>query len=118
MANVEMELGGIKCDNPECGWADKTMELGEDHIGMPCPKCGQNLLTQEDYDNFKIVMDSVDLVNSCSEEELEELFEKLQAAGLTNEINLDAIKPIDDKSYGVAVETHKEIKFMPIKDAE
>jgi ssDNA-binding Zn-finger/Zn-ribbon topoisomerase 1 len=42
---------GLKCDNPKCDW-NETIKV-EDHkkwIGKPCPKCGEVVLTQQDYD--------------------------------------------------------------------
>ncbi len=49
---VTIEVGGIKCDNPECGYTDPTAkrENFKDYLNKPCPECGENLLTQEDID--------------------------------------------------------------------
>jgi hypothetical protein len=46
----------IVCDNPNCDHKIKH-ETGDYHvetknyINAPCPKCGENLLTQQDYDD-------------------------------------------------------------------
>lgn len=57
--------GGIKCDNPECDFADANVEI-EDYINWlnkPCPICGSNLLTQQDYDNVHKILEAVNFVN-------------------------------------------------------
>ena len=57
--------GGIKCDNPECDFADETVRVEDykDWLNKPCPKCGSNLLTQADYDNVQMLSNLVDMVN-------------------------------------------------------
>ena len=52
---------GIKCDNPDCYFVDTTVtyEHYPEYINKPCPLCGQNLLTQNDYDMCKTLMDVV-----------------------------------------------------------
>ena len=46
---IDVKIIGIKCDF--CDWNDMSvpMEEYESYIGMPCPKCGHNLLTVSDY---------------------------------------------------------------------
>lgn len=46
-----MEISGIKCDAPGCGYRDDAVKREEypDYINRPCPKCASNLLTQKDY---------------------------------------------------------------------
>ena len=44
----------IECDNTQCDYKIKnpTGDPNEDtreYINMPCPKCGDNLLTKQDY---------------------------------------------------------------------
>lgn len=44
----------IVCDNKECDYKIKstTGDPNEDisgYLNMPCPKCGENLLTEQDY---------------------------------------------------------------------
>lgn len=50
--NINMLVMGIKCDNPECDFADMSVKV-EDYplwLNKECPICGANLLTQADYD--------------------------------------------------------------------
>lgn len=53
---VERPLIGIgrsvlKCDADGCGYEETIDEIKASYIGMPCPKCGANLLTEDDYNN-------------------------------------------------------------------
>jgi hypothetical protein len=48
---MPIKISGLKCDN--CDWRNDAIPF-EDYpkcIGKPCPRCGNNLLTQEEYDN-------------------------------------------------------------------
>lgn len=57
--------GGIKCDNPECCYADETVKVEDykDWLNKPCPECGSNLLTQADYDNVQMLIKVAKLLN-------------------------------------------------------
>lgn len=49
---MKFESKGIKCDNSVCTYEDMSVKR-EDYLtwlNKPCPKCGDNLLTQKDYD--------------------------------------------------------------------
>lgn len=50
--------GGLKCDNPDCDFVDMSIEIDDydKWLNVPCPKCGANLLTQEDYDAVKMIL--------------------------------------------------------------
>lgn len=39
----------LKCDAVGCDHVEEIEALTEDLIGKPCPKCGADLLTREDY---------------------------------------------------------------------
>jgi hypothetical protein len=50
MSKKPYHIQGLKCD--ACDWADPSILL-EDYpkwLNAPCPKCGANVLTQEDFD--------------------------------------------------------------------
>jgi hypothetical protein len=71
--NIEIQGGGLKCDNPHCDFEDETIPI-EDYekwINKPCPKCGENLLTQEDYDQTMQILDAMSIINSYSPEDLD-----------------------------------------------
>ena len=55
----------IKCDNPECDYRDDSVKY-EDYpnwLNKPCPKCGQNLLTKEDYKVCRFLVKLSNLYN-------------------------------------------------------
>ena len=43
----------LNCDNPDCGHVEHVGEIREAHVDMPCPVCGENLLTREDWIGWK-----------------------------------------------------------------
>ena len=49
--NIEIKESGLVCDNPKCDWKDETINYDsyKEWIDKPCPKCGENLLTKDDY---------------------------------------------------------------------
>lgn len=58
----------IKCDNPDCDFVIESINPGtwgdlDKYLNMPCPKCGENLLTQEDYDDTLKLMKTVNFLN-------------------------------------------------------
>ena len=66
MADVIRYIGGgIKCDNPECDYADTEVRIEDynDWLNKPCPKCGANLLTQADYNNVQAIILATKWVN-------------------------------------------------------
>ena len=55
---LEINIGGIKCDNPNCDFMDMSVKV-EDYdkwLNRPCPKCGENLLTDDDYRNVRFLL--------------------------------------------------------------
>lgn len=56
------------CDNPKCDYK-LVNETGDPYIdssayiNAPCPKCGENLLTEKDYTQYKRVMKVVKFLN-------------------------------------------------------
>lgn len=66
MNNVDLNIKGLKCDNPKCGYInmDPTLDPTDPkHIGTPCPKCGESLLTQEDFDAMIQLLEAVKIIN-------------------------------------------------------
>jgi ssDNA-binding Zn-finger/Zn-ribbon topoisomerase 1 len=58
----------IICDNPKCDYlipnptGDPNAECKQ-YINMPCPKCGQNLLTEADYNQSNSFMRKINFIN-------------------------------------------------------
>lgn len=55
----------VTCDNPNCDYTvtyydDKYLIL---FIDKPCPKCGENLLTKEDYIQHQNLMRLINFMN-------------------------------------------------------
>lgn len=60
---LELNIKGIKCDNCDYKNEDVKFEDYENWLNKPCPECGANLLTQEDLDVTKALIDLTNLVN-------------------------------------------------------
>lgn len=67
--NVQICGGGLKCDNPSCNYVDMSvsMEDYKDWVNKPCPKCGEVLLTQQDYDTAQLILRIIDVVDKSVE---------------------------------------------------
>ncbi|MDP4087622.1 MAG: hypothetical protein Q8934_23955 [Bacillota bacterium] len=61
---VDLNIYGIKCDS--CDFNDMSVKVEEysEWVNKPCPKCGANLLTEDDYNNVKMLMEIAKLANS------------------------------------------------------
>ena len=55
MKPVTIIIRGLKCDSPGCDYFDETAKPEESSIGMPCPKCGASLLTEEDMAAIRLI---------------------------------------------------------------
>lgn len=55
--------GTLKCD--ACEYRETEIhEMTADLIGAPCPICGANLLTQEDFDQCKAMGPAIELLKN------------------------------------------------------
>ena len=65
MENTTVKIRGIKCDNPNCTFVDSSVsfESYEEYIDMPCPLCGDNLLTRKDYQTCKRLIKLTNFIN-------------------------------------------------------
>lgn len=72
----EAIFSGIKCDNSDCDYRDDEVQQDEyaDYVNKPCPECGENLLTEEDYEAAIELTHTMDLLSEIA-----------IAAGLTDE---------------------------------
>ncbi len=61
---ILLNIRGIKCDH--CDYKDETIPAGEyeQWLNKPCPKCGANLLTQEDYDLTIALIGATKILNA------------------------------------------------------
>jgi hypothetical protein len=55
---VQFNVMGIKCDTPTCDYNDPSVKVEDykDWVNKPCPKCGGNLLTEQDYATVQLMM--------------------------------------------------------------
>lgn len=60
---LELNILGIKCDTCDYKNDDIKVEKYDEWLGKPCPKCGSNLLTQEDLDNTKLLIETAKFLN-------------------------------------------------------
>ena len=86
--NASLNIGGLKCDH--CDWSDMTIPLSdyEKYIGSPCPKCGENILTQEDYDETMNMVQAVEIVNMYSPEDLEKIAGNLSSEEMDGALDM------------------------------
>jgi hypothetical protein len=132
MNNLELlNIGPLKCDADGC---DYTQEVPNDElkewINKSCPKCGANLLTYDDFERFKVSLDAMTLINSMSEDQINELGDViLKESGCADmqeflqQQNIikdkEGLKNLErDGDVTFAVGTHKELHITDIKKAE
>ncbi len=119
--NIEMIEGGLVCDNENCDFEDMTIKQSDykDWVNKPCPKCGENLLTEEDFINSEKLQLIVDSVNALTEDEINMLTSGIDVEMLKELpffkdcIGLESLSSEDEVS--MTVKTHKEIKAVEIK---
>src|SRR5687768_1323296 len=68
MEAIKHEIKGIKCDAKGCDYVDESAKYEdyEKYLGAPCPKCGANLLTEEDLAACKAIMAVCGWVNKIA----------------------------------------------------
>ena len=61
---LSVNIKGIKCDNPDCDYKDMEVPFSDytNWLNKPCPKCGKNLLTEQDYQMCKVMLNLADIV--------------------------------------------------------
>lgn len=62
---IELNIGGLKCDNPNCDYIDNEIDAKdyEKYLNSKCPKCGEILLTEADFNNVKFLMRMAEFAN-------------------------------------------------------
>ncbi len=103
MADIaRMEIGGLICDNTSCDWKDMSIKVEDyaQYIGTGCPKCGECVLTQRDYNVVQTMLKVTGLISrvgrffgvSVKEEDLVTV--EMNTDGKGN-ITMDNKKPFD-----------------------
>ncbi|ENK0558023.1 hypothetical protein AB2T19_002832 [Clostridium botulinum] len=85
---VELNIKGIKCDNPDCDYRNDKVEFKDykNWLNKPCPKCGSNLLTKEDLEMTKSLINVANIANRVlpkqnNEEERIQVIMKMNGTG-------------------------------------
>lgn len=66
---IDLSIAGIKCDNEQCDYINENVSF-EDYeawLDKPCPKCGDNLLTKEDLDATRQLIEIAKLFDKKEE---------------------------------------------------
>lgn len=60
---MEINITGLKCDN--CAYRDDAVPFSayKESVNKPCPECGENLLTEKDYNNCLKLYARVEMAN-------------------------------------------------------
>ena len=63
---IKADIRGLKCDNYDCDYVDMTIpyESYEKYVNAECPKCSENLLTEEDYESVKLLVEQAQKLNA------------------------------------------------------
>ncbi len=105
----------LNCDKPGCGYSVENIEREKacEWINAKCPKCGSNLLTFEDYNNYLLSLEAAAFINSLTEEDLKEL-SKIETPAEVKEIKgYELLSETND--VAIVVNTHKGVKIGEIK---
>ncbi len=106
----------LKCDNEKCGYVESVpMDKWMEYINKPCPKCGENLLTIEDYNNALQVMMMAGFINSLSPEELKEFADGVNVDDLPEDLASKLKELGEEDSAVMSISTHKKIEISDIK---
>jgi hypothetical protein len=76
---IRHQISGIKCDAEGCDYYDRTATPDRYvyYLNKPCPKCGANLLTKEDYIGALRIMEGARRLNKIANRLLPEWLLKL-----------------------------------------
>ena len=101
------ENTGFKCDAEGCDYRSDPVDINSDlsgWVGKPCPKCGENLCTEEDFEQLQVFIMSVqaanDVMNMLAEAGMELPDDGPRATARVifkdGKMNLGEIKPVTD----------------------
>lgn len=118
--NFEYTYNGIKCDNVECDYKNEDVQVEEykDWLNKLCPKCGENLLTQKDYENAVRLHSIMKVLGNMEESEFETLMSMVDPEKVKQ---MEAFKDIDWNNVDekdmmeIKFNTHKEISIKEAK---
>lgn len=56
----------LNCDNAGCGHVEQVGTITEVMVGTPCPKCGSDLLTEKDWNAWKVYRQMMEFAREIS----------------------------------------------------
>ena len=117
---IGVKSGGLHCDNPACDWVDSTIQVEDykDWLNAPCPKCGENVLTEEDLKNTLFLRTIAGLFNAIPEENFQDFMKDLSEItpassdeNLKKKFNL----PEDTERISMTFDVHNGIHLKDVK---
>lgn len=98
LKDMGIEIYGLKCDNTQCSWEDMSIPFEEykNNIDVPCPMCGESILTKDDYEETSRLIKSIIVsskidpeviknhLNNMSPEEMDKMLDTMNDYGLTD----------------------------------
>ena len=108
---MEFSISGIQCDNKKCDYDDKEVarETYSEYVNKPCPKCGENLLTQEDFEAVNKLYDGFDTISELTNKIQTEIDRVHDEDG--EEIWIEGTIQSDTKEkFGVKLEPFRKVK--------
>src|SRR4051812_42833476 len=113
MDNIQIQESNLQCDNYDWSDAEINFETYKDWIDKPCPKCGHNVLTQEDYQHAEIVRHTIEFINAMTPEQIAEFNKNVNMEELKSNPMISGLSDIDlsdpEKLLNITVSTHKNI---------
>lgn len=66
MEIISTSVSGIKCDTPECDYANMEVQYVDypNWLNRECPNCGNNLLTEKDFNALNRMLRIISFVNN------------------------------------------------------
>lgn len=63
-----LTISGIQCDNNTCDYTNSEVSFQDYELWLnkPCPCCGENLLTEADFNTVKLMGAVVQIANAVS----------------------------------------------------
>lgn len=119
MKALEMNISGIKCDNPNCDYVnmDAKFEEYDKWLNKPCPRCGANLLTEKDYKTTMAIVKMVSAMNNIlpgrkQDEEVSTMEINMNGTG---SVDID-IKEVEIQSGSIVSEITEEGYMFTMED--
>lgn len=115
---VGLKINGLTCDNTECDYQnDVPFEEYQDWLNKPCPKCGENLLTEDDLATTLALTELVKMFNEISDEDVASLLGK-STEDANKEFCEENDLPTGTERVSVKIKVHNGVHIESITPAE